>query len=155
MKISWGVSWSALLLTALLFAGGAARAEDPPIVIGFAIAQSGWFAPFDSGSVAAEMAIEDINAKGGLLGRKLVSVYADTKSDRVKSAKAALEVLNKGAEFVIISCDYEMGGPAGLAAGKAGKIAFSLCANEPRIGRLGASVFSIGPPDPDLRRSSC
>lgn len=146
MKTSRAVTCGALLLTPFLLTAGTARAEEPPIVIGFAIAQSGWFAPFDSGSEAAEIAIKDINAKGGVLGRKLVSVYADTKSDRVKSAKAALEVLNKGAELVIISCDYEMGGPAGLAAGKAGKIAFSLCANEPRIGRLGPSVFSIGPP---------
>lgn len=149
MRISWAVfcgALFALVLTPFLSMAGSARAEEPPIVIGFAIAQSGWFAPFDSGSQTAELAIEDINAKGGLLGRKIVSVYADTKSDRVESAKAALEVLNKGADFVIISCDYEMGGPAGLAAAKAGKIAFSLCANEPRIGRLGASVFSIGPP---------
>jgi branched-chain amino acid transport system substrate-binding protein len=146
MKISRAILWAALLLTSLPFAGGAARAEEPPIVIGFAIAQSGWFAPNDSVSDAAELAIQDVNAKGGVLGRKLVTVYADTKSDRVEAAKAALEVLGKGADLVIVSCDYDMGGPAALAAAKAGKIAWSLCAEESRIGRLGPYVFTIGPP---------
>jgi branched-chain amino acid transport system substrate-binding protein len=145
MKISWAVSWGSLLVAPFLLQG-AAKAEEPPVVVGFAIAQSGWFAPNDTVSEAAELAIQDINSKGGVLGRKIVTVYADTKSDRVEAAKAALEVLNKGAELVIISCDYDMGGPAALAAAKAGKIAWSLCAEESRIGRLGPYVFTIGPP---------
>jgi branched-chain amino acid transport system substrate-binding protein len=146
MKISWLASRGLLLLTLFLTMAGAARAEKPPIVIGFAIAKSGWFAPNDSVSDAAELAIQDINAKGGLLGRKIVTVYADSKSDPVQAAKAAMDVLSKGADLVIVSCDYDMGSPAALAAARAGKIAWSLCASESRISRLGPYVFTIGPP---------
>ena len=101
---------------ASLVSAEAARAEDKPIVIGFATATTGWIAPYDNGVKAAEMAIEEINAKGGLLGRKLVSVYSDTKSDRAQGAKAGLDVIQKGADLVVVTCDYDMGAPAGLAA---------------------------------------
>ena len=136
---------TAAAIAAPVFAVATARAEAPPIVIGFAIAQSGWMAPNDTPSEAAELAIHDINAKGGLLGRKIVTVYADTKSDRVESSKAGLAVLSKGADLVVTSCDYDMGAPAALEAVKAGKMAWSLCAEEVKFGRLGPNVFTIGP----------
>ncbi len=121
-----------------------ARADDKPIVIGFATAATGWVAPYDNGVKAAEMAIADINAKGGLLGRQLVSVYSDTKSDRAQGAKAGLDVLQKGADLVVVTCDYDMGAPAGLEAVKAGKITWSLCAEDAKFGvqGVGATAFT-------------
>jgi branched-chain amino acid transport system substrate-binding protein len=118
----------------------AGRAEDKPIVIGFATAMTGWIAPYDNGVKAAEMAIDEINAKGGLLGRKLVSVYSDTKSDRAQGAKAGLDVIQKGADLVVVTCDYDMGAPAGLEAARAGKVAWSLCAEDAKFG-----VQGVGP----------
>jgi branched-chain amino acid transport system substrate-binding protein len=103
-------------IAASVLVAGAARADDKPIVIGFATAATGWVAPYDNGVKGAEIAIEEINAKGGLLGRKLVSVYSDTKSDRAQGAKAGVDVIQKGADLVVVTCDYDMGAPAGLEA---------------------------------------
>ena len=66
---------------AIFLGSGPARAADP-IIIGAAIALSGPIAPYDEGPYKAmEVAVEEINAKGGVLGRPLKIVYADTKSD--------------------------------------------------------------------------
>jgi branched-chain amino acid transport system substrate-binding protein len=119
---------------------GAAQADDKPVLIGFAIAQTGWAVPFDTGFKTAEIAIEEINAKGGLLGRKLVTAYCDTKSDREQGAKCGQEMVEKGADFIVVTCDYDFGAPAALAAARAGKIAWSLCAGDPKMG-----VQGIGP----------
>ena len=43
-------------------------------------------------------------------------VTADTKTDRAEGAKAGLEVIDKGADLVIVSCDYDFGSPAALGA---------------------------------------
>lgn len=128
----------AALGVATLHAGPSASADD--VLVGFAIAQSGWMQPYDETSRAAELAIEDLNARGGLLGRKITTIYADTKTDPAESAKAGLEVATKGAELVVVSCDFDMGAPAALAAQNAGKIAFSLCAADPKMG-----VQGVGP----------
>src|SRR6202035_3244444 len=83
-----------------------ARAADD-IVIGFATAQSGFIQPYDSDGVKmAELWIDQTNAKGGLLGKKLRAVFADTKSDRVEGAKAGQAVLNDGA-VVDDSIEYD------------------------------------------------
>ena len=87
----------------------AAQADDKPILIGFAIAQTGYQLPFDTGYKTAEIAIEEMNAKGGLLGRKLVTAYCDTKSDREQGAKCGQEMVEKGADLVVVSCDYDLG----------------------------------------------
>lgn len=118
----------------------AAHAEDKPIVVGFATAQTGWVAPYDNGVKAAEIAIEELNAKGGLLGRKIVTIYSDTKSDRAQGAKAGLDVIQKGADIVVVTCDYDMGAPAALEAARAGKLAWSLCAEDAKMG-----VQGVGP----------
>ena len=54
-----------------------------------------------------EVAIEEINAKGGLLGRQLKIIYADTKSDIAYGATAAQDVIDKGAQMVVVTCDYD------------------------------------------------
>ena len=77
---------------------------------------------------AALIRIDEINKAGGLLGKQIKVVTADTKTDRAEGAKAGLEVLDKGAELVIVSCDYDFGAPAALAAEAAGKVSFFLCA---------------------------
>ena len=119
---------------------GSARAEEKPILIGFAVVETGWLAPFDNGYKAAEIAIDEINAKGGLLGRKLATAFCDTKSDREQGAKCGQELVEKGADFIVVTCDYDFGGPAALSAARGGKISWALCAEDPKMG-----VQGIGP----------
>ncbi|MEZ5101720.1 MAG: ABC transporter substrate-binding protein [Thermoleophilia bacterium] len=58
---------------------------------------------------AAAIAIEEINAAGGVLGRPLEWVSADMASDPAKAGSAAQEVIDKGADALIVSCDFDMG----------------------------------------------
>lgn len=137
---------TSLALAAALILGGAiwadqAKADEDPVIIGAAIALSGFVQPYDDGPLkAAMLAIEDINAKGGVLGRPMKLVTADTKSDPAQGTNAAIEVLEEGAEMVIVTCDFDFGVAAAMAAQGAGKIAFSSCAGDPKFG-----VQGIGP----------
>ena len=95
--------------------GAAAQSGD--IVVGFANAKSGWMEAYDTPARrAALLKIDEINAAGGLLGRKIKVVEADTKTDRAQSAKAGLELLDAGADLVVVSCDYDFGAPAALGS---------------------------------------
>ena len=89
---------------------------------------------------AAMMRIDEINKAGGLLGRQIKAVVVDTKTDRAEGAKAGLEVIDKGADLVVVSCDYDFGAPAALAAQAAGKISFFLCAES-----IKAGIQGVGP----------
>jgi branched-chain amino acid transport system substrate-binding protein len=122
-----------------------AQAADP-VIIGAAIAQSGGVAPYDEGPAEAmEVAIDEINAKGGLLGRPLKIIYADTKSDIAYGATAAQEVLDQGAQMVVVTCDYDYGSAAASVADGAGLIAFSTCAGDPKFGPsgIGPNAFTM------------
>jgi branched-chain amino acid transport system substrate-binding protein len=62
--------------------GGAASAQAKPLVIGFGMALTGGLAPNGKGALLAmQIAAEDINAKGGLLGRPVKLVYYDDQSN--------------------------------------------------------------------------
>ncbi len=128
--------------TSMLMTAGAALADD--ITIGMATAQSGWMEAYDKPArEAALIRIDEINAAGGLLGKQIKVVEADTKTDRAEGAKAGLEVLDKGAEMVVVSCDYDFGAPAALATQAAGKISFFLCAESIKAGIQGVGPFSF------------
>ncbi len=126
----------------LLLSANAAMADD--IVIGMATAQSGWMQAYDAPArESALIRIDEINAAGGLLGRQISVVEADTKTDRAEGARAGLEVLDGGADMVVVSCDYDFGAPAALAAQAAGKISFFLCAESIKAGIQGVGPFSF------------
>jgi branched-chain amino acid transport system substrate-binding protein len=134
-----GVSVLALAL------GSEAWAQaDRPIVVGAAVARSGWMVQYDDGPFkGAQLAIDDINAKGGVLGRKLQMIVADTKTDPAGSSRAAAEVIEKGANLVIASCDFDFGGPAALIANGKGIPAFGTCAADPKFGVQGIGKFAF------------
>jgi branched-chain amino acid transport system substrate-binding protein len=117
---------------------GTAFAQDDTVTVGFPVALSGFVAPYDDGPrKAALLAIDDINAKGGLLGKKIVTVESDTKSDPAQGATAATEVLSQGAKMIMVTCDFDFGAPAALVAESQNVIAFSSCAADPKFGVQG------------------
>ena len=111
------------------------------IVIGFATAESGFMQAYDKPAQdAAMIRIKEINEAGGLLGKQIKVVNADTKTDQAEGAKAGLTVLDAGAELVIVSCDYDFGSGAALQAQAAGKVSFFLCAES-----IKAGIPGVGP----------
>lgn len=142
-RIRRGLSLAAL--TGLLMSGFAvpSRAADD-IVIGFSVALSGPMQAYDGDSTRmAKLFIDQTNEKGGLLGRKLRAVDADTKSDRAEGAKAGLAAVQAGSVLVFATCDYDYGAPAALQAQRAGIISVFLCAEDPKAGILGVGPLSF------------
>lgn len=130
------------VIAALAIGTSVAQADD--IVVGFATAESGFMQAYDKPAQdAAMIRIDEINKAGGLLGQQIKVVTADTKTDRAEGAKAGLEVLDKGASLVIVSCDYDFGSPAALAAEAAGKVSFFLCAESIKAGIQGVGPHSF------------
>jgi branched-chain amino acid transport system substrate-binding protein len=113
-----------------------------PIVLGGAIALSGFEGPWDEVKMI-EYALDDINADGGVLGRQLELKVCDTKSDVALGPTCAQEVIDKGAEVVITSCDLDFGGPAATVAQEAGLIGFSECASSTKFGPLGLGELAF------------
>jgi branched-chain amino acid transport system substrate-binding protein len=121
-----------------------ALADDDKIVVGFATGASGFMEAYDKPAQdAAMIRIKEINAAGGLLGKQIEVVSADTKSDRAEGAKAGLSVIDEGADLVVVSCDYDFGAPAALAAEDAGLISFFLCAESVKAGIQGVGPHSF------------
>src|SRR3979490_674994 len=125
------------------------------IVVGFATAASGFMQAYEKPAQdAALIRIDEINKAGGLLGKKLKPVFADTKTDQAEGAKAGLAVLDQNAELVIVSCDYDFGAPAALQAQSAGKVSFFLCAESIKAGIPGVGPFSFSAPLLAARQSA-
>src|SRR3984893_10906803 len=114
------------------------------IVVGFATAASGFLQASDKPAQPAALSrIDEINKAGGLLGKKIKPVFADTKTDQAEGAKSGLAVLDQGAQLVIVSCDYDFGAPAALQAQSAGKVSFFLCAESIKAGIPGVGPYSF------------
>ena len=129
------------VLAATTCLAGVARADDDRIVVGFATAETGFMQAYDKPAQdAAMIRIAEINAAGGLLGKQIEVVNADTKTDRAEGAKAGLSVIDQGADLVVVSCDYDYGAPAALTAESSGLISFFLCAES-----IKAGIQGVGP----------
>jgi len=131
----------------MLALGAAASAAEKKLIIGLAVAQSGWMTAYDGDpSRAIQVAVDDFNKTGGILGRKIELVWADTKSNPAQAGTAAIEVLEKGAEFLLASCDFDQGGAAAVAAQKRGVLVMSVCSGSPKWGPIGVGdlAFSTG-----------
>ncbi len=134
----------ATVSTIALSGPGFAQDEDPA-KIGFAVALSGWMAAFDADpQKAAVLKIEEINAAGGLLGRQIEYDVVDTKTDPNLAINAAQELVEWGADMIVVSSDYDMGSPSAFVAQNEGLVAISSGASDPKMGvqGVGPNVYS-------------
>lgn len=132
------------MLAATTCLAGPVLADDDRIVVGFATAETGFMQGYDKPAQdAAMIRIKEINEAGGLLGKQIEVVNADTKTDMAEGAKAGLSVVDAGADLVVVSCDYDFGAPAALAAESSGLISFFLCAESVKAGIQGVGPNSF------------
>src|SRR5205823_5817256 len=79
MRTRW-ILWAIAVLSAL--DASPARAEQKEIVIGASMSLSGSYAAGGKYSLeGTQLWVDDVNERGGLLGRKIQLVYYDDKSD--------------------------------------------------------------------------
>ncbi|WP_370024508.1 ABC transporter substrate-binding protein [Planotetraspora sp. GP83] len=116
-------------------------------MVGVAAGLSGVLAPYEGAALeGAKIAVAEINAKGGVLGRELKLVTADTRSDINASTTAGQEILSKGADVVLTSIDLNFGGGTASVVQAAGKVAMSIGGGSAQWAKFGPQVFSLGTP---------
>jgi branched-chain amino acid transport system substrate-binding protein len=131
----------AFALVALAGCGSSGDSTDTPskglpkeIVIGAAIAKTGYLAPYDGNIAAIEQLVDETNAKGGIDGHKLAIVEVDNRSDPQQAPVAAQKVIEEGADVLLLSCEALTAAAAAPVAEEHDKLNFSMCAGEPGYG---------------------
>jgi branched-chain amino acid transport system substrate-binding protein len=113
----------------------AGPATGEPIVVGLSKGITGWWSAFDApGLLGAEIAVDEINAAGGVGGRPLELQVCDAKSDVNQAAACGLELVESGVDMMLVTCDYDFGGPAAREADRVGMIS---------IGCAGSTLFGV------------
>ncbi len=132
-----------LLLTAC---GPKQTAGGDTIKIGGSLCLTGIQAPLDEPAVrGAQLAVDYLNSKGGVLGKKLEFINLDGKSDPVTVGNNGVQLVQEGVAAIITPSDFDFGGPASREAQKAGIVGLSPAASSPLFGSaaLGDKQFTM------------
>lgn len=124
------------------------QAGPDEFVIGAVVAKTGMMEQYDVPALAtAKVAIEHLNEQGGIDGRKVRLIEGDYKSDRTLGPTVAQDLIDQGAEAMLISCDYDYGSPAAITAQQSNLFTVSLCAASSKFGPIGGLPlgFSASP----------
>lgn len=163
-KSVWGVATFAALALSLSACGADPAATEPEpaeaegeaapevegdgseIIIGGSLCLTGIQAPLDEPIMRGiELAIDEFNDDGGVLGKEVKFVNLDGKSDPVTVGNNGEQLVNMGANAIITPADFDFGGPAARAAQSAGIVGISPGASSPLFGSetLGDKQFTI------------
>jgi branched-chain amino acid transport system substrate-binding protein len=153
----WAVAAVSCLALAVIGSALAATAgregsqAAKPIVIGWAFDSTGAMAPFDGPALAAaKLRVAQVNAKGGVNGRKLQLRTCDTQGNKADIARAcALRLLGQKANVIFTTCDVDLAAPVVRAAIDRGTLAVAPCIGTDqmgpkRFGTKGRLAFSYG-----------
>jgi branched-chain amino acid transport system substrate-binding protein len=125
-----------LLLAAMLALPVAAEAQKP-IKVGYPMILSGPGALYgDPALKGAQMYVDEINAKGGVLGRKIDLIPRDTKGDANEAVRVSRELILKENVDFLVGTLTSAEGPAVSVVAKENKIVF--IANIPKTDQLTA-----------------
>jgi branched-chain amino acid transport system substrate-binding protein len=124
----------------------AANVSGDEIIIGASLCLTGIQSPLDEPILrGAQLAVDEINEAGGVLGKPLKLVNLDGKSDPVTVGNNAEQLVGEGASAIITPADFDFGGPASRAAQSAGIVGISPGASSPLFGAatLGDKQFTL------------
>lgn len=130
--------WALRSGTAVVLAAGWATSAlafdcaDGAIRLGLARSITGGFSGFDiPGGNGMKIAVEEINAAGGIDGCKIEVLEGDTQSNPAIAGQVAEELIGKGAKIIVPASDMDMGMGSAIAAQAAGVLSISPEAGSP------------------------
>lgn len=150
---TWGVAAAlAAAVTAAVAVGvtsaSGGQEAKKPIVIGAAVDLTSSMKPFDAPALAAaKIRAAEINARGGVAGRKLQIKVCD---HQLKNQKAcAAQLIGQGAVVGLVTCDVEFAAPAVQEFINRGMLTVSPCISTDemgpkRFGKKGRLAFTLG-----------
>jgi branched-chain amino acid transport system substrate-binding protein len=127
--------------------GKSLACKDGALTVGVAKAKSGGSSFFDiAGTRGAKIAFDQINAKGGIKGCKIKVIEGDTKSDPATAATVAKDLLDQGAQILLVPDDFDLGIAAARVGQKAGVLTLSTAASSTEFAKaVGDKFFNSGP----------
>jgi branched-chain amino acid transport system substrate-binding protein len=113
------------MLLALALAAPMTASAQKPIKVGVPLPLSGPPALFgDPASKGAQMYVDEVNAKGGVLGRKIELIIRDSKADANEAVRVAREMILKDNVDFLMGTLTSAEGPAVSVVAKENKIVF-------------------------------
>lgn len=125
---------------------GGNEPDKDTILIGGAMSVTGIQAAIDAPALEGiQVKVHEINEAGGIDGKKIEFINMDSKSDAATASEVGKQLVDKGAVAIIVSSDYDFGGPAARAAQEAGIVGISPTASSPLFGStmLGDKQFTL------------
>jgi len=104
------------------------------IVIGAAIAKSGYLVPYDANIAAVEQLVRETNDRGGIDGSKIRVVSVDNHSELQQQLVAVQKVIEDDADVLLFSCEVPIAAAGAPIAEEHNELNFTLCASEPGYG---------------------
>jgi branched-chain amino acid transport system substrate-binding protein len=132
-----------LLLATAGCGGSDSASSDEPLEVGYGAALTGPLAPFDTVALnGLRMGLDEINADGGVDGRKINLTVEDMKSDPSVGASVGKSLVSKGISVLITPCDQDPSIAVGQAGQAEGIPSISSCAGSPTLpGIVGDFMF--------------
>ncbi len=130
--------------------GGGQEKQSGPITIGAAIDQTKLMKNFDGPALAsAKLRAEEINAQGGVNGRKIEFKVQNTQLDPDRTRSAALSLTEAGADIMWVTCDVDFSTPSIQVALSKKLLTVAPCIGTDqmgpkRFGEAGKQAFSFG-----------
>jgi len=124
--------YSVMVATSLALGGGGVRAQGIPIAVVGPITGSN-AALGQQMTRGAKMAVADINAKGGVLGKKLDLIIADDACDPKQAVAAANDVVGKKVVFVAGHYCSSSSIPASAVYNEAGILQMTPASTNPAL----------------------
>jgi len=124
-----------LLATSLLAGCGGPKKDANVITLGIIAEMTGNNASYGTSiSNGAKLAAKEINAKGGVLGKKIDFVVADTKSEPAESANAMSKLTNQNKVPAVLGLFASSGAIAAANVSESAKVPFlAVGATNPKV----------------------
>jgi branched-chain amino acid transport system substrate-binding protein len=118
-------AWLLSLLALVLMVPLTASSQGKPIKVGFPMILSGPGALFGEPALkGAQMFVEEVNGKGGVLGRKLELIARDTKGNADEAVRVSRELILKENVDFLVGTLTSAEGPAVSVVAKENKVVF-------------------------------
>jgi branched-chain amino acid transport system substrate-binding protein len=142
---SWMRGLAAVAVAAAFGAAGPAAAQQT-LKFGLAMPLTGSQSSYGKDQIkAAEWAVADINAKGGVNGKKLEMVVLDTQADPTVGINAVNRLINVDKVPVFVTAWSSVVKAVAPIANREKVLELSIGANSPDIAKLGDYVYTAFP----------